>query len=441
MKKGFYTILATLLFMHAVLFSYAYYTEEARCYLEIDLVCYDLDTNQYVIEPEAYIQVEVINETVQEALSLLWAQHYPDAIDQVAFVVGVSGDVTFVEIHEAAFAYDQWFPLDFRLRKQVLPDIAPELNHTQLTFLPLHGQGMALLSNLSVLEALGYPDRDDNGDFLHDDFESFEAVFKLIEEAPAGLTAWGLSLDEPYAFYPYLTSHGWRLFPDALALEPGFHEPAFRDALAWIEEFSRAMGVDAADEDEPAWNFHTLLKEDRFIFTQVAPFMYIDVFAQASERHWRISRFPSVSGQAPLQPFLYEVMGYTLRKSTLYPSLAHEVLRFLNRIDVLEAYTNATQLPILRPQAQLDQIRFDDPFTQQFSYAHLYARSEPLIALESSPTTIAFRLYFDIDLMSTLQSLWRGEISYQQAYVQIAMASDAWLNEYAPWLIKETDDE
>ena len=428
--------------MNAMMLTYAYYTEEAQCYFEEDRICFDLETNQYRLEPEAFIRVQVPNQALQTMYTELWAQMHPEAIHQVEFVIGQEADLRYVEIHEAAFEFDQWQALDFRLGNSLLPTIASELNYTHLTYIPISGQGMALLSNLTTLEALGYPYVDENGDFTHDHFENFEAIEELQDLFPSALTPWGLSLQEPYAFYPYLTSHGWQLFPNAQGYDPGFHEETFLKALQWLENLSRLnANAQGNAEDVFGWNFQNLLEQDSFIFMQVAPFMFVEIFDEMHDSQWHISRFPSVENQAPMVPFLYDVYGYTLDQSSLYPSLAHEVLRMITQPVGLEAYTNVTQRPILRPASILNQINFSNPITQQFSYAHTSARSEPLIALDNSPTTVAFRLYFEINLMDTIQALWKGTITPEQAQIEIAMAADAWLNEYAVWLKEVQSDE
>ena len=440
MKKGFYLGLVSLLIFNASMISYAYYTEEAKCYFEADLVCYDLALNQYLIEPEAQVRVQVLNEAHQEAYQALWAAYHPDAVDVVEFVVDEDADIVLLDLHQAAMSIEDLFPMDFRLKAHLLKDIAPELNYEALFFIPMHGKGFALLSNLSALEAMGFDFVDENQDFLHDQFETFEAIFAAQENFDTYFYQWGLSLQEPYAFYPYFTAYGWSLFPQHQGYEPGFHEPSFLEALRFIQTLATYPWLPQEDQRAAAhqWDFDAMLEQDRFLFTQVAEFMFLDEHHQQHTSEWVISRFPAIEGQTPLQPFLYEVMGYALNASAEFPSAAHEVLRVMMGIEGLQAYVTHSQQALLRPKVILDQIVFEHPFTQQFAYAHQYARSEPLIALSNTPTTVAFRLYFDMDIMAIIRRLWDQEISPEQAQIEIAFASDAWLNNHASWNQKES---
>jgi hypothetical protein len=440
MKKGFYLGLILLLIFNASMISYAYYTEEAKCYFEEDLVCYDLALNQYLIEPDAKVVVQVVNEELKEAYQALWAKHHPEAMDVVSFVVDEAADIVLLDLHQAAVYSENLFQIDFRLRAHLLKDIAPELNYGALYYLPMHGKGFAFMSNISALEAMGYPYIDENNDFLHDQFEAFEAIFEAQGGFNPYFYQWGLSLQEPYAFYPYFTTYGWKLFPEYQGYEPGFHEPSFLEALRFIQMFSSYAWLPQEDQSAEAyqWDFDVMLEQDRFLFTQVAEFMYLDEYDEQHGSEWIISRFPAVEGQAPLQPFLYEVVGYALHASVEFPSAAHEVMRVMMGVEGLQAYVTHTQEALLRSKVILDQLVFDHPFTQQFAYAHIYARSEPLIALNNAPTTVAFRLYYDIDIMSVIRRLWNQEISPEQAQIEIAFASDAWLNNHALWNQKET---
>ncbi len=439
MKKGFYLGLSILLILNASMISYAHYTEEAKCYFEEDLVCYDLALNQYLIEPEAQVTVQVANLELAEAYQVLWNGIHPEASLQVQFVLDDTADIVLRELHQAAVQKDQLFPIDFRLRANLLNDIAPELNYDSLYFIPMHGHGFALISNLSYLEGLGYPYMDENNDFLHDQFESFETLLALQPELPEGIHHWALSLQEPYAFYPYFSAYGWKLFETHQGYEPGFEKEEFLQALRFIETFSEHAWLPQEDQSasQYQWDFESILESDRFLFSSVADFMFIEVYDEMNESEWVISRFPQVEGQQALQPFLYEVMGYSLNHSVMFPSLAHEVLRVLMSVEGLQAYVTHTNTPLLRTQNILDMIDFEHRFTQQFAYAHQFARSEPLIALSNTPTTVAFRLYFDIDIMRTIRKLWDKEITPEQAQIEIAYASDAWLNAYAEWNQKE----
>jgi len=124
---------------------------------------------------------------------------------------------------------------------------------------------------------------------------------------------------------------------------------------------------------------------------------------------------------------LTRVEGYSINKNSLYPSAAHELLRIIYSTDGLQAKLDYGKGVLLSNKENLDLLSFRNDTNKQFSYAFLESQSEPLLAVEDYPNHLAIRLFYEIELESTIQRLWNKEITTEEAQIEIALKSDAWI--------------
>ena len=262
-------------------------------------------------------------------------------------------------------------------------------------------------------------------------------VFNKIQTQFQGLTIdshiMHLSLNEPYVFYPFLTAKNWELFADNSAYNPGFEEASFLESLKFIELMSDFQwnGQNAQTSDNYHWEYITALENNDFVFSIVASWMFVDALEEKIEGNWQISHFPSYTDEDnPLSPLLTNVYGYVLDKDVEYPSMAHEVLRLMRSVSGFEAFFNNTAIIPLYPNNKYTLLNLEDSTRLQFSQALSYGQTEPLIAFENDPTRSAFSIYYDIDFMEIIRRLWDGEISAEEAQIEICLKSDAWLYQH-----------
>jgi len=124
---------------------------------------------------------------------------------------------------------------------------------------------------------------------------------------------------------------------------------------------------------------------------------------------------------------LTEVLGYSINNTTLYPSAAHELIRLMYSLDGLQEKVNNDGRILLSDKETLDGINFINTTQKQFAYAFLESESEPLSAVEDYPNLLAIRLFYEIDLESSIQRLWNKEITVEEAQIEIASKSDQWI--------------
>lgn len=432
MKKPVIIVSFIVFLLVSFLYVFASNNGFRGCDLELDKVCFDKELNQYQIEENATISIEVNSVEYGEAIKQLWSQVHPDQnpINYVIVDETKTTDLVFGTSNELALKYDSLSIMDKHIQNR-RSDISSELNINGLKFLPLFGEGFAFITNKTELERLVGSWEDTNNNNVHDSFESFESIMNAQADWETDSRALVLSLSEPFTLYPYFTVSGFRLFEEHNSYFPGFEKESFLDSLRFIELLS---GVNWNKSEGNlaefyTWDYPSALYNDNFLFSQVSTWMFYDEMDLVHESEWIISAFPKAyeSSKKSLQTLLTSVSGYALNINTLYPSAAHELLRLIYSIEGLQVKINTDRDILLSDKETLDLLVFNSDKHKQFSYAFIETQSESLIAMDDYPSELAAKLYYEIDLEKTIQRLWNKEISVQEAQIEIALKSDEWI--------------
>lgn len=443
MKRSLLFGLSGLLLMNGLILGTAAYSDATTCREDEATVCYDRSQKAYHIEADAHLSVQVPTQAFGDALLNLWATAHPDRPDVLKVVLSdedPTADIVYLSQDQAAFESGSWLVLDDRLNETLLAGVSPELNLDGLTYLPMAGEGFAFVTNLTALQALGADVTDADKDNLPDAFDTFDKIIAAQKNWPGDKRKLVLSLDEPFAFYPFLSASGWQLFESYDAYAPGFETEAFLDSLRFIKTLSAEDWSPAEDNTAASygWDFSQSLSADDFIFNLASSWMFLESYQADSGSAWAVSHFPAKDADSdPLTPFLSAVRGYAVRNTTAFPSAATEVLRLIRTSEGLQAFVDTTAEIPLAKQDTLESLTFNQPFRGQFALAFSQSRSEPLIGLANDPDTPALSLYLEIDLMGALRELWDGSITPEEAQIRIAQASDAWLYQHSDLVLKE----
>jgi arabinogalactan oligomer/maltooligosaccharide transport system substrate-binding protein len=437
MKRSFYIGLSGLILMNAMILGTAMVTEANTCRVGEAPVCYDRSLDAYAIEPEAHVSVQVLNADHGEALVKLWNDTHPQQPGVVSYTLvndGQVSDIRYLSQEQAAFEYETLYPLEDTENIDFPLTISPELNTPDVTFIPMAGEGFAFVTNKSALETLGVVWEDVDKDNLIDSLSDFESIISTQARWTTDKQKLVFSMSEPYAFYPFLSAGGWEIFSSYDGYAPGFEQAEFLESLRFIDALSQVNwnNSETNTADTYVWDFSESLKADDFLFNIVSSWMYLETYQSRNGSEWMVSRFPSMNAQSePLSPFLSEVRGYSISKETVFPSAAHEVMRLIRSDLGIQVFVDTTTEIPLASKEVLDKTVFTNNLRAQYAQAFIHSQSEPLIALVNQPNIPAFRLYLEIELMPTIRSLWNQEITPEEAQIQIAMASDAWLFQHS----------
>ncbi len=435
MKNNLLMGLAILISINAMMLTYASVQAKNTCEEGEAFVCFDYNDYSYHIEENAQITIEVESEDYGNALVELFNEKHPDKKGALSYVVGSSteSDIKFVSLTQALFHLNEYYPLEYTENFALLDKVATEINYNQTVFVPMVGDGFAFITNLDRLSELDISLEDLDKDSLVDAVDTFSKIETVFEDKQSDAYILHLSLNEPYAFYPFLSSGNWQIFEENNAYEPGFEKESFLKSLEYIESMSdyKWNGQEALAASEYDWDYITAMEKNDFVFSMVASWMFVDSLEEKIEANWQVSPFPSMDETSePLSSFLTNVKGYVVSKDVEYPSLAHEVLNLVRSVDGLERYVQQSNQIVLAPLIRWNLTTLEDSTRLQFAKALSYGQTEPLISFENDPTRSAFSLYYAIDIMPIIQRLWDGEISSQEAQIEICMASDEWLYQH-----------
>lgn len=431
MKRSLWIGLASLLIFNGILVESALIEADRSCEVDEATVCYDQNLSSYYIEPNASISVEVPTVEFGDALIQLWNTHHPDHLNALKVSLNDSNaDLRYVSVRQAAYTYDQLRPIEQTETFNYRIDLATELNTSETRFIPMSGEGFAFLTNLTALTEANLALEDANRDGLIDSVDTFEKIQSVFKDKAMEKPTLIFSLAEPYAFYPFLTASGWRLFEENDAQFPGFEKTSFLESLRWIQSLNQ-MNWNANEDNKAssyAWDYAEALQEGNFVFNIVGSWMFVKEKETKLQANWSLSVFPKKDDESPnLSAFLTQVKGYVINVNSLYPSASHEVLRLVRSVEGLQAFVDTTSEIPLANTDRLAQLNFTDETKGEFAQAFMHSRSEPVIAFSQKNTLSAFNLYYELPLMPLLQRMWNGELSPEETQIQVAMASDAWL--------------
>lgn len=434
MKKPVILVSSIVFLLATFLIVFASNNGFRNCEFERDKVCFDDELKQYAIEENAILTFEVSSPEYGEAIKNLWSKVHPEA-NAISYVLRgeqVYSDLIYLTQNDAAIKYDSLYLLDKNTINNT-PLISTELNLEGIKYLPLVGEGFAFITNKTELQTLGYSWLDSNSNNLHDSFESYESIINAQANWQTDKRKLVLSLSEPFTLFPLFTSNGWKLFEEYTSYYPGFENETFLDALKFIKVLSSVNWnqTETNDAANYTWDYPNVLFDDNFIFSQVSSWMYFEEMDLKHASEWVIASFPKASAESAqsLHPMLTEIEGYSVNINTAYPSAAHELMRLIYSNEGLQTKIDSDKVIVLTNKESLDGLNFRNNYLKQFAYAFLESQSEPLVAVEDYPNQLAIRLYYDIDIESTIQRLWNNEITPEEAQIEIVLKADQWIIE------------
>lgn len=387
-------------------------------------VCFVAQKNTYKIEAHARLSILVPNSAYGQAIVDYWDWYHPEATGIVTYEVvsSTSGsqDVLFITQVQAGALFQSLYPLDEHLSKNVDIDKVYALNANALTYLPVTADGFVFLVNKTKLEEAGLPTQDQNSDGLIDSIDSFEKIFALKSTWESQqVNVFPIPLNEPYSFYPFLTTGGFSLYDSFDALKPGFETETFKTGLIFVKSLAEINWnhSETNKAETYPWKLDDALINDNFIFTLAGPWMDISASDFATPSEWVISKFPTYQGKE-LTPMI-KTSGFVINGNTLYPSAAHELIRILKSIKGIQLLVDNTTLTPLVNDALLEFLTFEDPHRKELAMAYRGSVSEPIIAFPDNPSTLAIQTLYRMKLMSTIQALWDGTLSVEEAQTQL----------------------
>jgi arabinogalactan oligomer/maltooligosaccharide transport system substrate-binding protein len=387
-------------------------------------VCFVAQKNAYKIEAHARLSILVPNSAYGQAIVDYWDWYHPEAAGIVTYEVvsSTSGsqDVLFITQVQAGALFQTLYPLDENLSKNVDIEKVYALNAKSLTYLPISADGFAFLVNKTRLEEAGLSTQDQNSDGLIDSIDSFEKIIALKTTWESQqVNVFPIPLNEPYSFYPFLTAGGFSLFDSYDALKPGFDTEAFKTGLSFVKSLSEINWnhSELNKAETYPWKLDDALIKDDFVFTLAGPWMDISANDLQTPSEWVVSKFPSYLGNE-LTPMI-KTSGFAINGNTLYPSAAHELIRILKSIKGIQLLVDNTTLTPLVNDALLQFLTFEDPHRKELAMAYRTSVSEPIIAFPDNPSTLAIQTLYRMKFMSTIQALWDGTLSVEEAQTQM----------------------
>jgi arabinogalactan oligomer/maltooligosaccharide transport system substrate-binding protein len=294
------------------------------CELNGNNVCFNEETDTYLLEPGTKLTMAVEEADYGEAIVELWNVTYPEFKDSVDYVIYDNMDVN--EFYDnpvdlpilwdayAVSIEEQFRPLSSYLVDEVDGKIAKNFKlHTKdYKYLPMSAIGSVFITNLTYLENNGIDVNDSNKDGLVDALDTFEEVRDLGME-----TKMHLYIDDYYTSF-VISTNGFKLFDDHNPYVSGFDTLEFLEAMDTTYQLADIIGevdnfiypTDLASADVP--------------FIIGLPTMMINGEEATNKVNYSFSRFPSFKSEE-FYP-LANSKGYLINNECLYPSSANALL-------------------------------------------------------------------------------------------------------------------
>ena len=268
---------------------------------------YDPILGEYWVEPDAKITLFLENQAYGQALVTLWDAVHPNRAGVVEVTSKPEGaDVVLVSASKLDTP-STWVPLDGNLVKAASVTLDSRLykavnaGSELIIALPVAWEGKVFAWNRTLLNRLGYNLGPLTGDNL--------------------------------------TVAGWGLFPEADPEKPGFEAPTFLRGLEFVRAAAEAKVAD----------FDTVAKRSS---SGVPPFFLVSSPTELTDLaskggfDLQISRGPTWKGRT-WQP-LVGAKVFAVRRTTPFPSAAHEFLRLALGAEGIQALVKAGAVPALK---------------------------------------------------------------------------------------------
>lgn len=424
------------------------------CDLADGKVCFDSEAQQFKIEAEAALLLSVPNQAYGKAMVALWNETHPDHVGAVQYVtdpmpsasnfISNGADVVFIQDSEACIVHDQLLAMDPILSKQLKQDhvvkLEKILNEDYLKYLAISQTGFAFIANKTMLASMGVSVVDLNGDGMIDAIDSFEKIMALadsLEQTPIIYkektvdTLFPFAFNDTWSFYGFLTASGWNGFTSNDGTKPGFDDESFLKSLEFIQELGKHRWYYGAENKNlNAWKWESVLSEEIAPMGIVADWMYYKEYAEILGSEFVISKFPTYN-EKQLTPLSISE-GYVIRKTTKFPSAANELMRLIGSQRGFQHFINASNPSgeIVIDPKQKELPTFASPYDEQMAKALFFTVDEPMIALPNSTETRAWSMLNEIEIMSVIQAVFKGDCTPAEGQSKIVEMANQWLAGY-----------
>ena len=391
-------------------------------------VCFDVNQNAFKTEAHAHLEMVVPDEAYGQAIVDFWDWYHPELAGRVTAILASEAtgneDVFFLSQNQAAQLYPSLFELHEVLAKNVVLSQAGVLNAADLRYLPLSGEGFAMIVNTTRMELAGIDLHDTDEDGRIDSLASFEQILAL---APVWETmtvnAFPLALNEPYALYPLLSAGGFELYATLDATQPGFEDGSVRGGLRLIQALSTVNWnhSETNTADTYTWRYEEALASDDFAISLVGSWMEAEGYDHDHTTEWQVMPFPTFEGQK-LHPMI-RTSGLAINANTYYPSAAHELVRILRSVKGLQILIDTTDRIPLADLKTLQYLSFESDLTREFALSFQDSISEPLIAFKANPSILAMDVYTRMDVSGPIAQLWNGTIGAAEAQTRLIQSA------------------
>lgn len=438
---------------------------------------WDAEKGQYKIEDDAKITLGVDSDAYGEAIVKLWDETHPEHAGKVTFEnSGAANSADRLPVEQGE-VQDVLMVIDGEVSRNVSHTLALEENLAKLikdnaleafykagngtdqtVYAPVTYDGMAFVTNVTLLEQLGLDTKDENGDGLVDAYDTWEEIFDLAKSYKDNrptikarvtetdkdgntvvtkdvketklLEVFPIAVKEPWSGYFPLTAGGWQLFAEGDPLKPGYEKPEFKKGLEFLIA-ARDAGITVQESGEVtpgeslAWRWDNVLNGvNSAPFGLVGTWMDVNGMAADSGNTYLISNLPTYEGRN-LSPFV-KTKGFVINTYTEYQSAATELLRLIYSKEGLQAMVDSTSYaPSLNEGSELTPNLDGKDVQKQFMAAFKYNYPEPAMTLPENPQKKAMDAAFYGTMENITPQVWDGTMSIDDAIAEIISLTNA----------------
>ncbi|QIK87006.1 ABC transporter substrate-binding protein [Erysipelothrix sp. HDW6B] len=272
MKQNKPTIIGIVLVLVVALFATSYFVIANRCTLDGQSVCYDKETERFLIEENATLKIQVESEALGEYVVATWNEAHPNHIDAITYEVAApltakqlnepfQTDILVTKQNDAAYFLDKFHDmggkLDSIVGSKIPVQIQDTINLTGYYFIQNSISGPTFAYNETLMKSLGYNIEDSDTSGLPDVFDSWTKIMnqsKTLNEQVDVI--FPLTFTDQQSFYPMLTAGRWTLNFTKKGSNPGFNTREFREGLELIDAmgdivWDRTVAKDFPDPNAP----------------------------------------------------------------------------------------------------------------------------------------------------------------------------------------------
>ena len=420
----------------------------SECEINNGVVCYDKKDELYLLEENASLLVAVPTSAFGQTLVELWDSNFPSLAGVIQYEVvdqrqaqyylnNPRYDIIYISQYELPLIMDMVQVVDEdnveSFSSYMVEGFAELINSNGFIFTPIAYEGFLFAYDETLLNEAKISLDDSNSDGLPDSIDSWEKIFKRITVQKDQLIKlnlqnfFPLALNEKYSFYPMLTAGGWQMFDDLKADKPGFNSLAFKSSLRFIYEMGKYdwnLKQEKTSKDY-VFSYEEVLEDQSSPLTMISSWMFYNEYEAINKANYRFSHMPSYDGNV-LSPLL-DIEGYAISAKTPYPNIANQLLKLIRSQQGLQKLIDNTDLPLMiKIDDKLD-IEINDQNKYDMIKAYAYSVEEPLIALSANTSIRAWQMYYDIDWLSVVKSLYDHDITVSEAQAQIIELANQWL--------------